>query len=47
MDGCHSCPIHCYSDLRVDETEANTGFKNTGNTCAANFPVSTYMEPQA
>lgn len=46
MDGCHSCPIHCYSDLRVDETEANTGFKNTGNTCAANFPVSTYMEPQ-
>ncbi|MEG2850804.1 MAG: aldehyde ferredoxin oxidoreductase N-terminal domain-containing protein, partial [Raoultibacter sp.] len=26
MDGCHSCPIHCYSDLRVEETGKNTGF---------------------
>lgn len=45
MDGCHGCPIHCYSDLRVDATTENTGFKSTGNTCAANFPVSVYMEP--
>ncbi|MEG0620566.1 MAG: aldehyde ferredoxin oxidoreductase [Raoultibacter sp.] len=45
MDGCHSCPIHCYSDLRVEETGKNTGFDIAGNTCAANFPVSVYMEP--
>ncbi|MEG0476093.1 MAG: aldehyde ferredoxin oxidoreductase [Raoultibacter sp.] len=45
MDGCHSCPIHCYSDLRVEETGKNTGFEIAGNTCAANFPVSAYMEP--
>ncbi|MEG0845083.1 MAG: aldehyde ferredoxin oxidoreductase [Raoultibacter sp.] len=45
MDGCHSCPIHCYSDLRVEETGKNTGFEIAGNTCAANFPVSVYMEP--
>ena len=45
MDGCHGCPIHCSSDLGVDATTENTGFKSTGNTCAANFPVSVYMEP--
>ncbi|MCI8451501.1 MAG: aldehyde ferredoxin oxidoreductase [Eggerthellaceae bacterium] len=45
MDGCHSCPIHCYSDLRVEAAEDTSGFATTGNTCAANFPVSVYMEP--
>ncbi len=44
MDGCHGCPIHCYSDLRVEGTKETTGFESSGNTCAANFPVSVYME---
>ena len=45
MNGCHSCPIHCYSDLRVEGTKETTGYETAGNTCAANFPVSVYMEP--
>ena len=44
MDGCHSCPIHCYSDLRVEAAESTAGFETVGNTCAANFPVSIYMK---
>lgn len=42
MNGCHSCPIHCYSDLRVPESEQNGGFETTGNTCVTNFPFK-YM----
>ncbi len=38
MDGCHSCPIHCYSDLRVPASQENGGFEITGNTCVPNFP---------
>ncbi len=38
MDGCHSCPIHCYSDLRVPGSKANGGYEITGNTCVPNFP---------
>ena len=45
MNGCHGCPIHCYSDLRVEAAEETSGFETAGNTCAANFPVSVYMEP--
>ncbi len=37
MDGCHSCPIHCYSDLRVPASAANGGYEITGNTCVPNF----------
>lgn len=44
MNGCHSCPIHCYSDLRVEGTKEYTGYDIAGTTCAANFPVSSYME---
>ena len=45
MNGCHSCPIHCYSDLRVEAAGSTAGFENSvGNTCAANFPVSIYMK---
>ncbi|OUO86165.1 aldehyde ferredoxin oxidoreductase [Gordonibacter sp. An230] len=44
MNGCHGCPIHCYSDLRVEGAKETTGYETTGNTCAANFPVSSYME---
>lgn len=44
MNGCHSCPIHCYSDLRVEAAEGTAGFETVGNTCAANFPVSVYMK---
>ena len=44
MNGCHGCPIHCYSDLRVEGTKETTGYETAGNTCAANFPVSSYME---
>ena len=43
MDGCHSCPIHCYSDLRVPASAANGGFEITGNTCVPNFPFTNYM----
>lgn len=44
MNGCHSCPIHCYSDLRVEGAKEYTGHDIAGTTCAANFPVSAYME---
>ena len=40
MDGCHSCPIHCYSDLRVPASAANGGYEITGNTCVPNFPFT-------
>ena len=43
MDGCHSCPIHCYSDLRVPASAPNGGDEITGNTCVPNFPVTNYM----
>lgn len=38
MNGCHSCPIHCYSDLRNEASAEHGGFETVGNTCAANFP---------
>ena len=43
MNGCHSCPIHCYSDMRVPNSKANGGYEITGNTCVPNFPFSVYM----
>lgn len=43
MDGCHSCPIHCYSDLRVPASAANGGYEITGNTCVPDFPFTNYM----
>lgn len=43
MDGCHSCPIHCYSDLRVPASAASGGYEITGNTCVPNFPFTNYM----
>ena len=43
MDGCHSCPIHCYSDLRVPASAAHGGYEITGNTCVPNFPFTNYM----
>ena len=43
MDGCHSCPIHCYSDLSVPASAANGGYEITGNTCVPNFPFTNYM----
>lgn len=43
MDGCHSCPIHCFSDLRVPASAANGGYEITGNTCVPNFPFTNYM----
>lgn len=43
MDGCRSCPIHCYSDLRVPASAANGGYEITGNTCVPNFPFTNYM----
>ncbi len=43
MNGCHSCPIHCYSDLRVEKTEELGGYATSGNTCVGNFPF-TYMD---
>lgn len=38
MNGCHGCPIHCYSDLRNETSKKDGGYETTGNTCAANFP---------
>lgn len=38
MNGCHSCPIHCYSDLRNEKSAEYGGEEIAGNTCAANFP---------
>ena len=35
-DGCHSCPIHCYGDLRVDAAAEAGSFRTGGNTCMAN-----------
>ena len=43
MDGCHSCPIQCYSDLPVPASAANGGYEITGNTCEPNFPFTNYM----
>ncbi len=42
MNGCHGCPIHCYSDMRVGEVAADGGYETTGNTCVPNFPFK-YM----
>ncbi|NPD30906.1 aldehyde ferredoxin oxidoreductase [Eggerthellaceae bacterium zg-1084] len=44
MDGCHGCPVHCYSDLRVPKSGEAGGFETTGNTCVTNFPFL-YMIP--
>ena len=38
MDGCHGCPIHCYTDARVPAAKDVTGLDTSGNTCVANFP---------
>lgn len=38
MNGCHSCPIHCYSDLRNKASQDAGAFDTVGNTCASNFP---------
>lgn len=43
MDGCHSCPIHCYSDMRVPASKKHGGHEITGNTCVPNFPFTNYM----
>lgn len=42
MDGCHGCPIHCYSDMRVPASKKYGGYETTGNTCVPNFPFK-YM----
>ncbi|NHM16890.1 aldehyde ferredoxin oxidoreductase [Eggerthellaceae bacterium zg-887] len=43
MNGCHSCPIHCHSDMRVPANRENAGYEITGNTCVPNFPFTAYM----
>ncbi|MDR2586811.1 MAG: aldehyde ferredoxin oxidoreductase, partial [Coriobacteriales bacterium] len=40
MGGCHSCPIHCHSDLYVERTGEIGGFATAGNTCVANNPAT-------
>ena len=42
MNGCHSCPIHCYSDMRIPGSAEHGGYEITGNTCVPNFPFK-YM----
>lgn len=36
MNGCHSCPIHCYSDMKVEKAGEITGMDTVGNTCVTN-----------
>lgn len=43
MNGCHGCPIHCYSDLKNTNSKKAGAYETAGNTCAANFPWM-YME---
>ena len=43
MDGCFSCPVHCYSDLRVPTLKNTTGYEIAGNTCVPDFPFL-YMQ---
>lgn len=38
MDGCFSCPIHCFSDMRVPAVKKTTGYEICGNTCVPDFP---------
>lgn len=38
MNGCHGCPIHCYSDLRNQASADAGAYATAGNTCASNFP---------
>lgn len=45
MDGCFSCPIHCFSDLKVKGLKETSGYETGGNTCAAQAPVTWYMDP--
>ena len=39
MNGCHSCPIHCYSDMRVPNSKANGGYADHGQHLRAELPV--------
>lgn len=41
MDGCFGCPIHCYSDLQVEEAGKVTGMYTIGNTCELNSSYRT------
>ena len=43
MDGCHGCPIHCYSDVRVPAARDVTGLDASGNTCVSNFPYRFFI----
>ncbi len=37
MNGCHSCPIHCHVDLRVNAAGEAESYAVGGNTCAPNM----------
>lgn len=37
MDGCHSCPIHCFSDLRIEQATDYGSYATAGNTCMVNM----------
>jgi aldehyde:ferredoxin oxidoreductase len=40
MGGCHSCPVHCHSDMYVERTGEIGGYATSGNTCVANNPAT-------
>ena len=44
MNGCHGCPIHCYSDVVVEKTGELTGYKTGGNTCVPNSYFTGFMQ---
>lgn len=45
MDGCYSCPIHCFSDLKVPKLKETSGYDLGGSTCAAHAAATWYMDP--
>ncbi len=43
MDGCHSCPIHCYSDLRASSLGGQRRLRDHGQHLRAELPFTNYM----
>lgn len=44
MDGCFSCPIHCFSDIKMPGLTEHSSSDVTGSTCVANFPFTHYFD---
>ena len=47
MNGCHSCPIHCHADLKIEGLAEEGSFTTAGNTCLPNLPfknINTFLK---